>query len=279
MAHVAVPEENQTWGGASALTWGDLLPHQWLCFRLAISEPESQMSVQGVVVKTSKVTSSTSTRMTIRNVKDQISSTVMSNSVEMLIGTVMSERDYYSFMRDYLPWYEKDSVVFNEILRAYDKPFRHLEEDLEILDRNMFIETTIEGLGLLERDLGIESIEDLQYDQRRAQIINQMLSSFDQTTLESIKSAVSAYSNGEVEVGLTLVEETGTLEIRFLGLKGEPNNLDGLKKVLDTIIPAHLGIDYVFTYNTWGMVRHLTWDFAGTMTWEEFRTTELEGSN
>ena len=186
----------------------------------------------------------------------------------MIVNIVVSKRDYLSNMLDYLPWYERESQVFNSILKAYDKEFRQLEQNLEVVERNMFIDTSIEGLNLHERDLGVNNVSKLGYDQRREQISSRYRSSFNQTTEDTIKNVASAYGNGEVEISLTDIE--GVYEIKFIG-KGIPNNLDGLSKALDIIIPAHLGYEYRVAFNTWGVVRDNTWGGANTMTWNDLR--------
>ena len=81
-----------------------------------------------------------------------------------------------------------------------------------------------------------------------------------------------AFSNGEVEVNPTATP--GLYEIKFVGTKGVPDNIDGLKEALSIIIPAHLGISYKFTYNAWNFVSGKTWGEVATQTWEDLRTWE-----
>ena len=47
--------------------------------------------------------------------------------------------------------------------------------------------------------------------------------------------------------------------------------MTGLKSILEEIKPAHLGINYVFTFATWGEVKKLTWGDLKKMTWDEVR--------
>jgi len=89
------------------------------------------------------------------------------------------------------------------------------------------------------------------------------------TTKEMIANVAKAFSNGEVEV----IEhnEKYFFDIKFVGTRGIPANLDGLKHILNEIKPAHLGIKYVFTFATWGEVKKLTWGDLKKMTWDEVR--------
>lgn len=270
--HAAIPERYHTWQGVSDLTWGELSEHQWGCFRIGLIESETEQEVQGVALEYSKAINEVITELKGQGIRVEFSPTIVSTTTEMIVNIVVSKRDYKSAMLEYLPWYERKSHVFDSILNAYDKEFRRLEQDLDVVERNIFLDTAIESLSIHERDLGIKTIKNLKYDQRREQISSRYRSSFDQTTEDTIKNVAAAYSNGEVEVNLTDVD--GLYEIKFIGSRGVPDNLEGLKETLDIIIPAHLGLTYAFTYNTWGMVSHLTWAEVSSMTWNDLRTWE-----
>ncbi|MGE8080519.1 putative phage tail protein [Peribacillus loiseleuriae] len=266
---MAAIQESQ-WGQVIVYTWGDLSSHLWEDFRLSLMETETEQDVQGVSIYQTSTVAESLTEKEVHGVVVEFSPSVMESKTEMITSIVVSERDYKGDMIKYLPLYERKSGVFNEVLTAYDREFRGLEQSLEVVDRNILIDTAIESLPVYERDLGIQTVKSLRYDQRREQISSRNRASFDQTTEDTIKSVASAYSNGEVEVNKT--STVGVYEIKFVDTKGTPNNIDGLKKALDIVIPAHLGLAYAFTYNTWGMISDLTWGEVANMTWDELRT-------
>jgi len=43
----------------------------------------------------------------------------------------------------------------------------------------------------------------------------------------------------------------GLVSVSFPGVAGEPENFEELKKIIEDILPAHLGIEYDFWYLTW----------------------------
>ena len=43
----------------------------------------------------------------------------------------------------------------------------------------------------------------------------------------------------------------GLVSVSFPGVAGEPDNFEELKKIIEDILPAHLGIEYDFWYLTW----------------------------
>ncbi|WP_159436153.1 putative phage tail protein [Anaerosalibacter sp. Marseille-P3206] len=235
-------------------------------------EAETEQEVQGVVLEYSKAFNEVITELKGQGVRVEFSPTIVSTTTEMIVNIVVSKRDYKSAMLEYLPWYERKSIIFDSILNAYDKEFRQLEQGLDIVDRNMLLDTAIEKLNIYERDLGIKAIQNLKYDQRREQISSRYIASFDQTTEETIKSVAQAYSNGEVEVNPT--DTDGLYEIKFIGSRGVPNNLEGLKQALDIVIPAHLGLTYKYTFTPWEDLKLRTWGDCLPKTWNELRVWE-----
>lgn len=264
--------EEQKWNQVNVHTWEDLSPHLWECFRLALMETETEQEVQGVVLEYSKAFNEVITELKGQGVRVEFSPIVASTITEMIVNIVVSNRDYKSSMLDYLPLYERKSRVFDNILGVYDKEFRRLEQILEIIKRNMFVGTAVESLHLHERDLGIKSIDSLKYDQRREQVSSRYRASFDQTTEATIKDVAGAYSNGEVEVNLTDID--GLYEIKFIGTKGVPNNLSGLKEALDIIMPAHLGLTYKYTFTPWEELGLKVWGDCAAKTWNDLRVWE-----
>src|SRR5690606_35181071 len=110
------------------------------------------------------------TEVESQGVKVVHSPVIMRTRTEMIVSIVVSERDYKTEMIKYLPLYERRSGVFNEVLTSYDREFRNTEQRLTVTERNLFIDTAIESLPIFERDLGIETVQSLRYDQRREQI-------------------------------------------------------------------------------------------------------------
>jgi len=257
------------WGQAAVFTWGELTPHQWECFRLALLQSETELKTQGVTVAFSGATHEVITELQTHEVKVVLSPIIVQTTTEMITNMVVSTRDYITDMVRYLPVYERKSPVFIVVLTAYDREFRNTEQQLEIVNRNIFLDTAIETLYIYERDLGIRTINSLRYDQRREQISSRYRASFDQTTEETIKSVAAAYSNGDVEINKTDVP--GVYEIKFVSMKGIPNNMAGLMQALDIVLPAHLAFEYTYTYNPWDFLKDQTWGGVRRFTWDELR--------
>lgn len=266
------PIEQQQWQDVTIFTWGELLPHQWMDFRTTLMDTITEIEAHAVAIEISDNENIVITEFISSGVKIVQSPIVMSTRTEMVTSIVVSDRDYYAEMIDSLPLYERKSKVFQEILIANDREFRNNEQLLQVVERNIFLDTAIESLAIHERDLSIESVKSLRYDQRREQISSRYRAAFDQTTEETIKTVASAYSNGDVEVNKT--DTAGIYEIKFIGTRGVPDNIEGLKKALDIIIPAHLGLTYVFTFTPWSDLQNQTWGDVADETWDDLRMWE-----
>nr|DAY21022.1 MAG TPA: tail protein [Caudoviricetes sp.] len=131
-----------------------------------------------------------------------------------------------------------------------------------------FVETATLGLKFFEEELGLDIEPNLSYEQRR-EVIKAKLRGTGTTTIKLIKNVSIAYSNGEVEV--TEHNDEYYFDIKFIGTRGIPANLDGLKHILNEIKPAHLGIKYVFTFATWGEVKKRIWGEVKKLTWNGVR--------
>lgn len=262
----------QTWGESTLKVWDDLRTNLWEDYRLALAESETEAVATGVNIESSNALNEILTELEMQGVAVEHSPAIARAISEMVVNIVVSNRDYYSAMLNYLPLYERDSTYFKEILKAYDKEFRGIEQSLEVVERNMFLDTAIELLYIYERDLGIKNIDSLKYDQRREQIRARKRAAFEQTTEETIKSVAVAFSNGEVEVNETTTP--GLYEIKFVGTKGVPDNIEGLKEALDIVIPAHLGLEYTYTFNAWDFVSQQTWNDVSMKSWDSLRVWE-----
>lgn len=264
----AIP--NPFWGEITSYTWEGLNVHQWECFRTALYETITEQSTAGVKIDYANAEMIVVTEMKPIGVLVLQSPVIMQSESEMVTNIVVSERDYYTNMLRYLPTYERKSKINQEIIKSYDREFRNTEQQLEVVERNQQIDTAIESLWIFERDLGIRNRASLNFKQRREQIISRNIASFSQTTEEVIKQVAAAYSNGEVEINKTNVP--GVYEIKFIGTRGIPDNLEGLKDAINVVVPAHLQFDYAFVFNPWDFLKDKTWGGVSNMDWNDLRT-------
>lgn len=168
----------------------------------------------------------------------------------------------------YLPqyWHEiKEMIALQETLGI---ELGELEHKLKDLFLQCFIDSATWGLDLWEKELALKTNYKNSYEHRR-EMIKAKLRGASTTTKYMIENVARAFSNGEVEV----IEHNDEyfFDIKFIGTRGIPSNLEGLKNTLNEIKPAHLGIKYIFTFATWGEVKKRTWGDIKKLTWKEVR--------
>lgn len=158
--------------------------------------------------------------------------------------------------------------IFSRIYQEQQKQVDLINDNIQDLINQCFIQTATWSLYIWEELYNIETDINDSYVNRRARVISAMRGQ-GTTTVEMIKNMASSYANGDVEV----IEHNDKyyFVIKFVGTKGVPPKLEDLKNAINLIKPCHLGVEYEFTYNVWGDIKAKTWGDIKTMTWQEIK--------
>jgi Uncharacterised protein conserved in bacteria (DUF2313) len=175
-------------------------------------------------------------------------------------------RDINRAMYDYLPSYYEDIREARAIIDAESAQFEQLHADIADVLAQFFVDTATWGLANWERICGIPVDESKPIDQRRS-VIKSKLRGIGTVTVDLIKNVAEAYYNGEVEV--TEQPSLYTVKIKFVSKLGVPPNLADIQNALREIIPAHLAIDFEFSYL---LIR----DVHNVMTLSQLQATTLD---
>lgn len=170
-------------------------------------------------------------------------------------------------------YYENNEtmVLLQEILSQFTD---RLDHELITVIQNCFISTASALLSRYERIYGLV-IDTEQTDMFRRERIIAKLAGVGTSTKTMIEQTAASYSNGEIEI--TEDNEHYTFTVRFVGEHGIPANMKSLKLTMEEIKPAHLAVEYVYTYNTWEDIAYAkkTWSQMETYTWDRIRTVNL----
>lgn len=168
--------------------------------------------------------------------------------------------------------------IYNE--RTLHKIYKSQEEQLAValwqsndLLNQGFIDTATWSLSDLEEEYGIKTNLNISYEERR-EVLKAKKRGQGTCTIEMIKNVCEAFSGGEVNV----IENSGPYKftIQFVGVKGIPRNMHLLINTINEIKPAHLIYDFKYTYTSWNVLdnKHLSWNNAEALTWEELEIYE-----
>ncbi|MNH83620.1 hypothetical protein D3C87_451820 [compost metagenome] len=162
-------------------------------------------------------------------------------------------------MQDYLPKYYSDSRIVNHLLQRESAELIHYHEQVQDVLNQFFVDTATWGLAKWEEICGIPVQENKPADQRRS-LIKSKLRGSGTVTVDVIKNVVDSFQNGEVDVKENFADYE--VVVTFMGRRGIPPNLDDVKAAVREIVPAHLNVNYQFTYLRWEELdkAELTWD-------------------
>lgn len=169
---------------------------------------------------------------------------------------------------DRLPLFYKDTKEVINIQNALENERLALEGKVKTLINDLFVITS-ENINEWEKFVGIKVDVTKPLEFRKNNVIARIRGK-GTTTKELIKNVSESYANAEVDV----IENNNLYSflVKFIGVKGIPENLDDLKKAIEEIKPAHLSVNYAFTYNSWSMVNHMSWREVESITWDKLRT-------
>lgn len=175
-------------------------------------------------------------------------------------------------LMSYLPNYYRTSKVITDITNTQDSELKEFSDKIGQILNQFFIDKSDFTLERWEKELGLAVNNNKPEDYRRS-VIKSKLRGHGTVTIKFIKNISESYANGEVDIIEDHVNYSFT--IKFVGTKGIPPNLDDLKQTIEEIKPAHLGVDYEFTYTTWGELQGLNWEELKLSTWQEVKTREV----
>ncbi|MDQ0412734.1 putative phage tail protein [Mesobacillus stamsii] len=151
---------------------------------------------------------------------------------EMVIELKKELPRFYDQIKDFSELVNADALVLTDLQNSVD----------DVLDQ-LFIEKTTWGLDRWEEFFGIYPDSSKPIDQRRS-VLKSKIRGAGVTTVSLVKDVAESWYNGEIEV----IEMPEKVEIKFTSNYGVPANLQDVKNALREIVPAHLLIEYVFLF-------------------------------
>lgn len=152
-------------------------------------------------------------------------------------------RDFEAELRKELPRFYESIREFNELIKVDAKQLATLDDWMEDMVNQSFVETATWGLARWEKIFGIYTDLSKPIDQRRS-VIKSKIRGAGVTTVALIKEIAESWYNGDIMV----TEEELKVIIKFNSNYGVPSNLVDVEKALREIIPAHLLIEYLFSF-------------------------------
>lgn len=174
----------------------------------------------------------------------------------------------------HLPKYYNKSAVMAAILLPHENELARIIAKVEDTEKQMIISEATTALDRYEADLCIETNHTESYEVRRSRILAK-LRGLKTITKKTLINVVKTYIDGIV----TIEEHSNefTVDIKFVTRKGIPGTMSDIEKAVEDVIPAHLYVNYIFTYRTWDDIYEFvgTWDAASVYTWDGLSIKEV----
>jgi len=171
----------------------------------------------------------------------------------------------------YLPDYYRNSKVMKEVFKGLNLECDKLSSNVTDTENQFFIVLTDRELWRYEQDLGIAVESSFSADTRRGKILSRLRGT-GTVTKDMIRNVANSFVYGEIEI----IEQPNnyTFIVKFISKKGVPPNIEDIKSAIEDIKPAHLAVEYIFTYRMWQEVKSMLsdWQEAKSYSWERLMT-------
>lgn len=182
----------------------------------------------------------------------------------------MSKAD---LLKSYQPDYYREVDEMDAILETEGTEFEEYEVERDRTQDNLYIDTSDdEGLSRWEAIFSIIPPVGSTLSER-ASVIKQFLRGVEKLSGTSIQNIALAYTNGDTEVSFDGVNSV--IIVEFTNIVGIPSNVDALEAYLNERKPAHIGINYIFLFNTHDVLALYTHDYLAGFTHDELYDTDL----
>lgn len=168
-------------------------------------------------------------------------------------------------LKDYLPPTLVTTRTFSTLLSSEQIEINGLNNSVQDIINQCFVDTATWGLDYWESQLGIATDHSKDINYRRS-VVKAKLRGSGTATISLIQNVAISFSNGQVSV----IEHPSiySFEVMFVGTIGIPPNMTDLQDAINQIKPAHLAVTYTFLYTQWSRVKTTTWATVKTGTWE-----------
>ncbi|MCK9479715.1 MAG: YmfQ family protein [Firmicutes bacterium] len=180
-------------------------------------------------------------------------------------------------MRKYLPSYYAKSKVMSNLFDSLESEYERLKQEVQLTENQFFVLLTDKDISKHEADVGLSPDNVADIETRRGRVLSRLRGT-GTVTKSMVKNVAASFVNGEIEI----VEHAGDylFEVKFMSKRGVPYNLADIQKVIEDIKPAHLAVEYIFTYRLWQDVLDTlsVWSEVKTYSWENLLTFEVKNN-
>lgn len=147
-----------------------------------------------------------------------------------------------------VPTFIAKGKIFKDIYESQQAEIDILNNNIQDLIDNLFVETATWGLIYFEKKYNIKINLTDTLENRRSRILARIVGNGQPFNAHTIKTIVKQFTNGDVEIIPHLEEDYFT--IKFISTSGIPPKMIDVYESINEVKAAWLGVEYEFKYNT-----------------------------
>lgn len=149
-----------------------------------------------------------------------------------------------SRMLEMLPPYERNSIVFQEIMKAEEKQFNKMDADIKDLENQLSPDTATWGLAIYEKELGLQIEPNISIEMRRSLIKAKLLMQPPSSKAKFIEILKSFVETAEIEE----IFNDYSFHVILKTLDTVGDKLPYIQQVVEDFKPAHLAYLFIVCY-------------------------------
>ena len=170
-----------------------------------------------------------------------------------------------------LPAYYRKSKVMNMLFRSIESEYKRLRNEVTLTENQFFVILAGKNIQNHEQDVGVSPDDTADLETRQGRVLSKLRGT-GTVTKTMMKNVAASFVNGDIEI--TEYPSRYMFSVAFTSKQGVPYNLQDIKDMIEEIKPAHLAVEYIFTYRLWEDVKNdlQNWTMVKPYTWEELLT-------
>ena len=147
-----------------------------------------------------------------------------------------------------MPGYYRKSKVMQELMKSIELEFERLKEEVTLTENQFFVLLADKDIQKHEADVGLTPDPNANIETRRGRVMSKLRGT-GTVTKTMMKNVAASFVNGDIEI----IEYPSEycFAVKFTSRTGIPYNIADIKAMVEEIKPAHLAVEYIFTYRLW----------------------------
>lgn len=176
-----------------------------------------------------------------------------------------------------MPGYYRNSKVMNDLIHSIENEFERLKQETILTENQFFVILSDRDIKNHEEDVGLVPDASADIETRRGRVLSKLRGT-GTVTKTMMKNVAASFVNGDIEI----IEHPSEycFAVKFTSKTGVPYNIADIQAMIEEIKPAHLAVEYIFTYRLWQDILDeiQIWTTAKNYSWEWMLTFEVKSN-